>query len=61
MPDVKPDIGRLVQSKADVSMEEVRLSEGRALLKGTLNADLLYVGEKRAGFTAFLRSFRWMR
>ena len=59
--DVKPDIGRLVQSKADVSMEEVRLSEGRALLKGTLNADLLYVGKKRAGFTAFLRSFRWMR
>ena len=46
MSDVKPDIGRLVQSKADVSMEEVRLSEGRALLKGTLNADLLYVGEK---------------
>lgn len=46
VPDVKPDIGRLVQSKADVSMEEVRLSEGRALLKGTLNADLLYVGEK---------------
>ena len=34
VPDVKPDIGRLVQSKADVSMEEVRLSEGRALLKG---------------------------
>ena len=29
VPDVKPDIGRLVQSKADVSMEEVRLSEGR--------------------------------
>ena len=28
VPDVKPDIGRLVQSKADVSMEEVRLSEG---------------------------------
>ena len=47
VPDVKPDIGRLVQSKADVSMEEVRLSEGRALLKGTLNADLLYVGEKQ--------------
>ena len=33
--DVKPDIGRLVQSKADVSMEEVRLSEGRdCFLKG---------------------------
>ena len=46
VPDVKPDIGRMVQSKADVSMDEVRLSEGRALLKGTLNVDLLYVGEK---------------
>ena len=46
VPDVKPDIGRMVQSKAEVSMDEVRLSEGRALLKGTLNVDLLYVGEK---------------
>lgn len=46
VPDAKPDIGRLVQSKADVSMDEVRLSEGRALLKGTLDVDLLYVGEK---------------
>ena len=33
VPDVKPDIGRLVQSKADVSMEEVRLKEER-FLKG---------------------------
>lgn len=47
VPDVKPDIGRMVQSKAEVSMDEVRLSEGRALLKGTLNVDLLYVGEKK--------------
>ena len=46
VPDVKPDIGRLVQSKTDVSMDEVRLSEGKAFLKGTLNVDLLYVGEK---------------
>ena len=44
VPDVKPDIGRLVQSKTDVSMDEVRLSEGKAFLKGTLNVDLLYVG-----------------
>lgn len=46
VPDAKPDIGRMVQSKADVSMDEVRLSEGRAFLKGTLNVDVLYVGEK---------------
>ena len=61
VPDVKPDIGRMVQSKADVSMDEVRLSEGRALLKGTLNVDLLYGGKKKAGFTVFLRNFLWMR
>ena len=63
VPDVKPDIGRLVQSKADVSMEEVRLSEGRALLKRDIKIRFCFYvgGKKRAGFTAFLRSFRWMR
>ena len=30
VPDAKPDVGRMVQSKADVSMDEVRLSEGKA-------------------------------
>ena len=29
VPDVKPDIGRMVQNKGDVSVEEVRLSEDR--------------------------------
>lgn len=28
VPDVKPDIGRMVQNKGDVSVEEVRLSDG---------------------------------
>ena len=56
VPDVKPDIGRMVQSKAEVSMDEVRLSEGRALLKGTLTW-----GKKREKYTVFQRSFRWMR
>ena len=46
VPDAKPDVGRMVQSKADVSMDEVRLSEGKAFLKGSLNVDLLYVGEQ---------------
>ena len=39
--DVKPDIGRMVQNKGDVSVEEVRLSDGHALLKGSLQVDLL--------------------
>lgn len=31
VPDAKADMGRIVQSKADVSMDEVRLSEGKGL------------------------------
>ena len=27
VPDARPDIGRLIQSKGEVSMDEVRLSE----------------------------------
>lgn len=46
VPDVKPDIGRAIQSKGDISMEEVRLSDGHAFLAGTLHIDLLYVGEE---------------
>lgn len=45
VPDAKADMGRIVQSKADVSMDEVRLSEEKAFLKGSLNADILYVSE----------------
>ena len=46
VPDVKPDIGRMIQNKGDVSMDEVRLSDGHAFLKGSLNVDLLYVGDE---------------
>ena len=46
VPDAKPDIGRLIQSKGDVSMEEVRLSDGKAFINGNLNVDILYVGEE---------------
>lgn len=46
VPDAKPDIGRMIQNKGDVSMDEVHLSEGKAFIKGSLNVDLLYVGEE---------------
>lgn len=46
VPDAKPDIGRMIQSKGEVSMDEVRLGEGRAFIKGSLLADILYVGEE---------------
>lgn len=46
VPDVKPDIGRMIQNKGNVTMDEVRLSDGHAFLKGNLHVDLLYVGEE---------------
>ena len=46
VPDAKPDVGRLIQNKGDVSMDEVRLSEGKAFISGNLNVDILYVGEE---------------
>ena len=46
VPDAKPDVGRLIQSKGDISMDEVHLSEGKAFISGNLNVDILYVGEE---------------
>ena len=45
VPDASADIGRIIQNKGQVSMDEVRLSEGKAFLKGYLNVDLLYVSD----------------
>lgn len=46
VPDAKPDIGRMIQNKGEVSVEEVRMSDGRGFVKGSLNVDLLYVAEQ---------------
>lgn len=45
VPDAKADIGRMIQNKGNVTVDEVRLSEGHAFLRGNLSVDLLYVGE----------------
>ena len=45
VPDASADIGRIIQNKGQVFMDEVRLSEGKAFLKGYLNVDLLYVSD----------------
>ena len=49
VPDVKPDIGRMIQNKGEVMVDEVRLNDGHAFLKGQLTVDLLYVGEEEGG------------
>lgn len=47
VPDARPDIGRLIQSKGNVTIDEVRMSDGHAYLKGTLDVDILYVDEEQ--------------
>lgn len=46
VPDAKPDIGRMIQNKGEVMVEEVRMSDGRGFIKGNLHVDLLYVAEQ---------------
>lgn len=46
VPDAKPDVGRLIQHKGRIIMEDVRLTDGKGILIGNLEADVLYVGEE---------------
>ena len=46
VPDAKQDVGRMIQHKGQIAMDEVRLSEGKAFIRGNLNVDILYVGEE---------------
>ena len=46
VPDAKPDVGRLIQHKGRIIMEDVRLADGKGILRGDLQVDILYVGEE---------------
>lgn len=45
VPDVKPDVGRMIQNKGKVVIDEVRLFQGHASVSGNLQVELLYVSE----------------
>ena len=45
VPDVKPDVGRMIQKKGEVEVAEVQMGEGRARVLGSLCFSLLYVSE----------------
>ena len=58
VPDVKPDIGRMIQNKGEMTVEEVSLNEGHAFLKGKI----FFMSVRRmAGSTVFLQIFQWKR
>ena len=45
VPDVKPDVGRMIQKKGEVLLEEAQVSEGQAQIRGSLKFYLLYVSD----------------
>ena len=53
VPDLKPDVGRLVQHKGRIIMDDVHLAEGKGLLRGNLQVDILYVGEENGIVSSF--------
>lgn len=53
VPDVKADIGRMIQNKGEVLVDELRVSEGKVHIRGNLNADFLYVSEQERKIDSF--------
>lgn len=45
VPDVKPDIYRMIQKKGDIHVEEVQVVDGKARIQGYLHFQLLYVAD----------------
>lgn len=45
VPDSRPDISRMIQKKGEIKIEEVQVSEGKALINGALHFRLLYVAD----------------
>lgn len=49
VPDAKPDIGRMIQNKGTVQVDEVNLNDNQAYVKAKLMVELLYVEEQEEG------------
>ncbi len=45
VPDIKPDARAIMQEKGEVVIEEIRILDGKANIKGALYFTLLYAGE----------------
>ena len=45
VPDHKADIGQIIQKKGEVEIEQVQVSEGKAVIQGQLIFRLLYVAD----------------
>ena len=45
VPDHKADIGQMIQKKGEVEIDQVQVSEGKAVIQGQLVFRLLYVAD----------------
>lgn len=45
VPDVKPDIGRMIQKKGEIQIDDIQISQDKACLTGALAVSLLYVSD----------------
>ncbi|MDE6635748.1 MAG: DUF3794 domain-containing protein, partial [Lachnospiraceae bacterium] len=43
VPDVKPDIERIVREQGDIKVLDVKVSNGRVNIKGELITNILYI------------------
>lgn len=48
VPDTKADVGRMIQKKGEVQIQDVQVSEGKARIFGSLVFHLLYVTEEES-------------
>lgn len=49
VPDNRPDVGRIIQYKGKIQVEEVKASEARVMIGGSLNFQVLYVADDGEG------------
>lgn len=58
VPDARPDVGRMIQKKGEVTIGDVQISEGKARVFGGLTFHLLYVsdGERAPDLPALRRA-----
>ena len=45
VPDIKPDIERIIKEQGNVTINEVKPMSGKVMVKGTLSFNLLYISE----------------
>lgn len=49
VPDVKPDIDKIVKEQGDIKINDMKSMNGKILIKGSLSFHMLYISQDRSG------------